>query len=506
MKTPKRHVFWFFLTLATLVFLSVFLARLQGEINRRKLDCTLIAAIKGDKPDEAIRLLANGANANARDIPPDTRTFWQKVREIWRPVRRDETVYPSALTLALRHDLTTANPNAPETSFQLIKALHDLGAKEDGRFAVWGADLQEAEQQIKENPDMPTGPSWPPGGVYEADQELTDFLNAKGMAARAVAALAECRFREDKYADAIHYYRIAALWHSTDLGLQSRLARSEEYAQVAETIQPTLPAGRSVFSVRPYPVYGLPGALVTQRGASSGAWIALCGVKEDNEISEAQAALYQWNGVGFQEDCHTPVLRHQWNEDDNFREINLCVLPLTGRAAPEILLCGWMFGGADAPSEIQAFACEGRRFTRIAAVADHARVEAEKTPQGTRYVITNFYTTGLMKTEYDRAWRSDYYAFNGKRFVFADAQYPKDCRDYIEEAEKALHDCPDDYDLRQNLASMYSITGRPQKAAQYYRKAERLCRRAIAKESQDESWNDRKILEQIVARDPERHF
>ena len=65
-------------------------------------------------------------------------------------------------------------------------------------------------------------------------------------------------------------------------------------------------------------------------------------------------------------------------------------------------------------------------------------------------------------------------------------------------------------DLLQNLAYMYSITGDAQKSEQYYRKAERFCRRAITKRQEIDPSHDidtsdvRETLAQILARDPRR--
>ena len=88
----------------------------------------------------------------------------------------------------------------------------------------------------------------------------------------------------------------------------------------------------------------------------------------------------------------------------------------------------------------------------------------EKAPHGNRYVICKEYQTGIGRRGEGQVWRSDIYTFNGRRFTFDDAEFPETFRKYIKEAQATLRDYPGDYDLRQNLAYMYSITGRPQKS------------------------------------------
>ena len=284
MKNIKFRILWFALALMASVFLTVCIVRFQGQIARQKHNYALIAAIKADNFDAAQHLLANGANPNARDLPPDTRTLWRRVCEMFRPVQREETLFPSALTLALRRDIDAQKLAPPEISFLLIKALHDAGATQEKKHLPPAeAALQEAEQWMTAAPDTPVGSTMPTLAQNDAADALKIYLNG-GMSAQAMADLAYCRFRTGDYAGAVHAYRIAALWRASDTNLQTRLAQAQVYQRGAEAIKRTLPDLGRVFLVRPFPSAAVPGA-----------WIALYG-SDSNErggaLEDAQAALY----------------------------------------------------------------------------------------------------------------------------------------------------------------------------------------------------------------------
>ena len=348
---------------------------------------------------------------------------------------------------------------------------------------------------MREAPDTPVDADSPMRTLTEADDALTDALNLWGMSADAMLKLAECRFREDKYTDAVYAYRSAALWQPKDAGWQARLAQAEEYERTAETINRTLPAGYRVISIRPYP-----------SAANSAAWAALYGVKKEGDIGAAQAALYRSDGAELRQICHAPFFSRNQEEDSGAEEIRLCVFPLTGRAAPEIVLSSYLDHSMRSLSAVNVFACKDGRFHSIAALTSDFPMAIERAPHGSRYVIRRVFPTGDRMDGGCSPQRPDLYAFDGKRFAPADAQYPEAFGDYIKEAEGMLLDEPGDYDLRQNLAYMYSITGRPQKVEQYYRQAESDCRAAIANDKPNWVEGDRDVLAQILARDPEGHF
>ena len=495
MNALKRNLTLLVLIGAPLVCGVAAVVKFQEDAAQQERNAALIDAIETDSPAEAMRLLASGADANAREQPEDARTFWQKICEMCRPVKREEAARPSALTLALRSALKTAGRDSAEIHLQLLKALHDAGAKEEGRLAPSQDELKEAEQKLAAGADGERSALGPPAYMYQTDDALTDFLNAKGMSARAMTDLAESRFQEEHYAGAAQAYRIAALWQAPDAAQQTRLAQAEGCRQAAAAIQRTLPAGQSLVWVRPYPSALRPTA-----------WLALYLGQSNDASNEAQMGFYQSDGGdGLRQICHASAGRPLLWREGNTSGFHLRILPITERGAPAVFLDHFE-PLSDRRACLSVFACANGKFTTLAAMSNDEEIEVEKARRGNGYIIRRQYQTGAPYGPEAGPLRSDYYAFNERKFVLIDAQYPDACRAYISEAEKALRKNPGDYYLRQSLASMYSISGRPQKSEQYYRKAENDCRAAIEKSGDHGYSSDAVLLEQIVARDPERHF
>ena len=480
---------------APLVCGAVFAIRIQAGMAAQGRSHALNAAVNADRPDEVRRLLASGADPNLRELPPDTRTLWQKIGAMWRPVKREGEESSLPLTLALRRAFTENHPAPPEIAFAIIKALHNAGAREEGRFWPGQGSIEQAEQDIKDTPDTPLAAGSPAHTFTSAEDTMTDFLKSEGMSARAMADWAECRFRKGRYADAARAYRLASLWQNNDANLQARLAQAEQYQRLAETIRHTLPAGREVFFLRPY-----------LSAANPSAWAALYGVGANGGLERGQIGLYQVKGANVREVCHTSSKDAAWTNDAYINQATLYVFPMTGRAAPEIVVRDGDCRSVVQSSVIALYSYTGGRLISIAYPVSAFRSVVEKAPHGAGYILRQTHETGLETGDVGMALRSDYYAFNGKRYAFADAQFPDACRDYIKEVEFKLRRDPCDYDLLQNLADMYSITGDAQKSEQNYRKAERVCRQAIANRHDSDTSEERGALEQIMARDPERYF
>ena len=115
MNAIKRNLVLSILIGAPLVCGVAGAVKFQANITQQERNRALINALETNSPEEAMRLLANGADANARELPEDARTFWQKLRDMFQRINRDEAVFPSALTLALRGDLKTAGLDSAET-------------------------------------------------------------------------------------------------------------------------------------------------------------------------------------------------------------------------------------------------------------------------------------------------------------------------------------------------------------------------------------------------------
>jgi hypothetical protein len=93
--------------------------------NQMQLDAKLIDAIKNQDTPAAIALLKQGANPNARDIPPDTRPAWKKLWDSLPGHRHPNMGFQTALLLTVQGPPGTgpARENLP-----LVKALLDRGA------------------------------------------------------------------------------------------------------------------------------------------------------------------------------------------------------------------------------------------------------------------------------------------------------------------------------------------------------------------------------------------
>jgi hypothetical protein len=132
-KTKRRTAL--FVLLAILLAIPAWLT--YRAYRQNQLDRALIAALKRDDVQTALSLLAEGADANARDWPSQQRPFWQL---LW-PRRGNDTVArgipPSALLVALSPrpagqvslrgvpmDYYRISPENPA----VIKALLDKGA------------------------------------------------------------------------------------------------------------------------------------------------------------------------------------------------------------------------------------------------------------------------------------------------------------------------------------------------------------------------------------------
>ena len=119
-----------------LIFLSL-LAVLLGslvwltyrEVRQEKLNRALIAAIKHNDTSAALTLLAEGADPNSRDEPPQHISLRRLILDKLRNRRAAPSTAPTALLLACSWD--TRGTEAPDNAV-LVKALLDRGAAVEG--------------------------------------------------------------------------------------------------------------------------------------------------------------------------------------------------------------------------------------------------------------------------------------------------------------------------------------------------------------------------------------
>src|SRR5689334_3078743 len=70
-------------------------------VRQARLDRALIAAVKENNTQSVVSLLAQGADANARNVPPDTRPFWRQILTRLRRIQPQERPSYPALLVAL---------------------------------------------------------------------------------------------------------------------------------------------------------------------------------------------------------------------------------------------------------------------------------------------------------------------------------------------------------------------------------------------------------------------
>ena len=466
----------------------------------------LIAAVRRDDAEGVSASLRRGADPNAQDIPAwaDTRAkllqsdsplalyvptgqtgdlspeLQDKALEIPKRATPSTHPYPTALKIAVYRDMTPFageynsddDPEPPKQSrFAIIKALHDAGASP-------AFDLTEREKSLPKPTELELGEKnaadFPRGGYirfpnnWEARDEA-QFLIVNGMSARAYAELAKycARFDADEWA--VHAYHVALLWKPNDAALANAARRIEDLPRVRRAIQQIMPAHWKLEKIRPYPSAG-----------KMKFWAALYSRDEPDNEAGYHCAVYGEGRTGF-----TLLFRgkEKFAADGVGVECALYVLPLTGRKQPEIIgqAQGSMAGAA--PAQMIAYAPEGNGWKRVLEVSSNQGIWLERRRGERAYIVRNGYETGSVMCHAEQPCRLDVYAWNGKEYVFADPKYPELFRKYIKEAEEALRQYPADEDLPYHLAYLYSITGRKRKAERYYRRAERACRKALAKET-----------------------
>jgi uncharacterized protein len=99
------------------------------EARQQTLNRDLIAAIKRNDSSQVAALLHRGAEANALDLPADTRTFWHTLLDLVRGTRPSTASSPAALMVALNVPVRFESfLPAYEDTAPVVGALLDHGA------------------------------------------------------------------------------------------------------------------------------------------------------------------------------------------------------------------------------------------------------------------------------------------------------------------------------------------------------------------------------------------
>jgi hypothetical protein len=139
-KRSRRKLVGLFLVVALLLGVpALFVAR---QMRQEYLDVGLLRSIRENEPREAVALLKQGANPNVRELPVDTRSFWQRLLALLIPSQRTATTYTPTPLATLCEDLYLS-PYVKESYLTEYRALVKM-------LLVSGANVNEKDQA-----DMP---------------------------------------------------------------------------------------------------------------------------------------------------------------------------------------------------------------------------------------------------------------------------------------------------------------------------------------------------------------
>src|SRR5690349_12697348 len=133
--------------IATLLLLALLVGGMgwliYAPVRQERLNRALIAAIKKNDTKVALALLADGADPNAREVPPQHLSFWRLLWDRLRGKRFAPSTAPTALLVAcaLRGEEDTRRPPAFDNG-PMVQALLEHGAKIDAKDEQGRTPLQ----------------------------------------------------------------------------------------------------------------------------------------------------------------------------------------------------------------------------------------------------------------------------------------------------------------------------------------------------------------------------
>jgi hypothetical protein len=126
MKPVRKKLIGLAILLVFLVSLGMAGKIVYRGVRQPELNNALIAAVKKNDTAAVVALLREEADANARDLPSDTRSMWWRVWDILRGKHLAVGPSPTALVVALDTD---DGENFPPENVPLVRALLDRGAR-----------------------------------------------------------------------------------------------------------------------------------------------------------------------------------------------------------------------------------------------------------------------------------------------------------------------------------------------------------------------------------------
>jgi len=125
MKSSRKKLMGVVILFSVLVPFGVAVKKVYRELRQPELNSALIAAIKRNDTVLVMALLGQGADANARDLPPDTRSQWGRLWDYLRRKPPPRVEGTSALFVAMPW---LDEGRVPVENVPLIRALLKAGA------------------------------------------------------------------------------------------------------------------------------------------------------------------------------------------------------------------------------------------------------------------------------------------------------------------------------------------------------------------------------------------
>jgi len=126
----RRKRFNLIVTLSVLVALVAGLGwMIYTPVRQERVNRALIAAIKKNDTKTALALLNEGADPNARDMPPQHLSLWRLLLDRLRGKQPAPSQAPTALMLACAWRENDASSKPASDNWQLVKAFLERGAQ-----------------------------------------------------------------------------------------------------------------------------------------------------------------------------------------------------------------------------------------------------------------------------------------------------------------------------------------------------------------------------------------